>query len=491
VDFLVSDLHVRWGGLFVQDDFKITPKLTLNLGLRYELLFPAYDGQDRLGNYIPQFGKVVIADDRAAPNWRQLVAQAGLTNYFALAKDYDLPRSLVNTNKRNFGPRIGFAWRPFGGTRTVVRAGYGMYYATSVSNPIRAQLGGIFPFVNNQNYNRVATDPNALTLSDPFPAKLAALAGTTSVSGYELSPKPQTIQNWNFTIEHELIAHTALEVGYAGSKGTHLGRSYDLNQPFRAASALLPNGMLARPVPALNAINQFAFNANSSYNSATATLRRRFAAGFLLRVSYTYAKSIDDASSLNGAGTGGFAGVQDVRNLRLEHGLSDFDLRHLLTSNFIYELPGPRFAPLRGWQIAGSVQASTGSPFTPRTTNSNINLGEATRPNRIRNGSLDNPTPERWFDRSAFPVVPTGSYLFGNSGRNILTGPGSIATNLALSKKFKIKEHGNLQFRWEAFNATNHPNFRLPNSSVDTVQGGIISAADGGRTMQLALKYVF
>jgi hypothetical protein len=146
---------------------------------------------------------------------------------------------------------------------------------------------------------------------------------------------------------------------------------------------------------------------------------------------------------------------------------------------------------MRGWQLAGTGIAHTGPPFTPVNTNANVNLGEASRPDRIAKGSVPNPSPTHWFNVADFPLVPTGSYRLGDSGRDILDGPGSIAINLSFSRNFAIRERGNLQFRWETFNVLNHANFPLPVVQVNAVNAGTITTAGNPRTMQGALRLTF
>jgi len=180
-----------------------------------------------------------------------------------------------------------------------------------------------------------------------------------------------------------------------------------------------------------------------------------------------------------------------VRNLRAERGRSEFDIGHSLLMSFSWQAPRRYNLLMRGWQLAGTGIAHTGPPFTPVNSNSNVNLGEANRPDRIAKGSLPNPSPTRWFNVSDFPLVPTGAYRFGDSGRDILDGPGSIGINLSFSKNFAIRERGNLQFRWETFNVLNHANFPLPVVQVNAPNAGTILTAGNPRTMQAALRLTF
>jgi len=262
----------------------------------------------------------------------------------------------------------------------------------------------------------------------------------------------------------------------------------------------LPAGIT--PYPQWGTVTYFCYCFDSSYNAFTVTLRRRFVRNFFYRVNYSYSKSIDDGSVLQGGGAGGYAGLQDSRNRALERGRSDLDIPHAFTISFSWVVPhgvGASWSNVltRGWQLAGSGIAHTGEPFTPQVSNANLNLGEASRPNRIAKGTLPNPTVNDWFNLAAFPQIPVGGFGFGNSGRNILDAPGLIAINLALYRNFTIHEKSNLQFRWEVFNALNHTNFTPSAAGTDPVvyvnapNAGTLTQAGASRQMQVALRYSF
>jgi hypothetical protein len=261
-----------------------------------------------------------------------------------------------------------------------------------------------------------------------------------------------------------------------------------LNQPFRSA-ATAPNFPV--PYPALGTINYYGFYLNSIYNAGSVTLRRRFAHNFFFRVSYIYSKSIDDGSQLQGNSAGGYVGVQDARDFRAERGRSDYDIGHSFSTSFSWVTPWRRSVVLRGWQLAGTGIAHTGPPITPQLSNVNLNLGEANRPDRIAKGTVPNPTADRWYAVGGFSPVPAGSFAFGNSGRNILDGPGTIAINLSLLRNFAVREKSNLQFRWEVFNALNHANLKLPVVNINQPNAATITSAYDPRLMQFGVRYSF
>ncbi|MFB3828984.1 MAG: carboxypeptidase regulatory-like domain-containing protein [Bryobacteraceae bacterium] len=477
-------------GSFFQDDFRVRPNLTLNLGLRYEYSAPLHEKYDRIAGFVPEIGKLVLADDRAVPGLAGKIRAAGLDGRVALAREVGLPQSLAYANRRNFAPRFGVAWRPRGNSNSSVRGGYGIFYAASANDPIRLDLGNVFPFAATETYSRDARQPNLLTLSNPFPEAIAKLSGVNDIFGQQLRPAPQYLQCWNLTVERQLTGATALEIGYAGSKGTHLGRQININTPDRKPALQRADGSFPRPFEQFNNIRLYMFESNSTYNAGLLTLRRRFANNFFYRISYTFAKSLDYASQVSGQDRGG-GGNLDPRNRQLDRGRSNWDTRHNFTTTFSYRTPSRLGGFLGGWQAAGTGRMASGRPFTPSASNAQQDLGEGDRPDRIAFGTLPNPTPERWFDISAFPIVPLNSFRFGNSGRNILEGPGMVVFNLALMKNFRTGELGSLQFRLEGFNATNHPNLRLPDRNVNTVTAAVIDAAAPARVFQAGLRFEF
>jgi hypothetical protein len=506
-------------GLFINDDWKASRSLTVNLGLRYELNMPFYDRYDRLGNFVPELGKLVISDARTVPNLAQLVAQAGLEGRGATREEVGLPRSLVFADYTNFAPRIGLAWRPFGASGTVIRTGYGFFYAGEILNPVRNDLSNNFPYATTQTFQRLTSNPDLITLRSPFPVSRAALSGANNAFGYDIHAPTGYLQSWNFTIEREIFGTQAIELGYVGSKGTHLARRYDYNQNFRSQELYDAGQGFPRPISGFNAINYYSFGSNSVYNVAQVSLRRRGQSGFFYRLNYSFGKTIDDASQVTGNATGGFPNAADSRNLRLERGRSDFDIAHVFSAVFSYELPlgrgrrwgrgltGWRQSALGGWQFSGTTRAYSGQPFTVRTSDVDLNLGESPRPNRIRHGGVaEDAIPGRrgadypWFDLFAFeevPCVPGNSsatcgsqsrYGFpafgvGNSGRNILDGPGLVVVDLGLRKNFRFQEDKSVQLRLDSFNVLNHTNFLLPDNMFNSITGGLIKqVGDSGRS---------
>lgn len=477
---------------FLQDDIRVSPRLTLNLGIRYELPLPTQEKNGRWASFLPEFEKTVISSGRSLPALSEELAAGGLAGKVVTAKDLGLPEALVYTKYRNFAPRLGLAWRPFAGNRTVLRAGYGIFFGGNYLQPVATLFGGAYPFAVLQQFVRLASDPSFLTLSNPYPGDRVTIVGATATQGYDLHAKAPYLQSYNLTVEREVSRHLVVEAAYSGSKGTHQGRGYDLNQPYYYQEEFRTGTAIPRPYPGWAGINYFSFGSSSTFHSGQLTLRKRSARGFFYRLNYVFGKSIDDASTYWHVSQGGYSGAQDSRNLGLERGRSDFDNRHAVTFNFSWPLPWKSWYA-RGWQLAGTGRVESGKPFTPRTSLASLALGESNRPDRIREGGVANPSPDQWFDRGAFEPVPSGAFRPGNSGRNILDCPGFVGLNFALSRNFLLgmRDRDRLQFRWEVFNAPNTPNFLTPNTNVNERDGGTIRRARDGRSMQFALRYEF
>jgi hypothetical protein len=471
-------------GVFAQDEFMVSSRLTLSYGLRYEIMRPPYEKYGRMSSFAPGLDKLIVADGSAVPNLAAMASAAGLGGRVGTAADAGLPRSLVYGNHRDFAPRFGFAWRPFPKESTVIRGGYGIYFANSLLDPVRNDLTNIYPFTVSQTFNRVSNQPNALTLGNPFPAALATLPGVTNANGFDSRPGAQYVASYTVSIDQQIGAGTTLEIDYIGSRGTHLGQRFDLNQAFRG-----PAGSL-RPYSGFGTINFYSFGANSVYNGGMLTVRRRYRRGFYFGATYVYSKSIDDASQVSGSSQGDYPGAQSSRNLAAERGRSDWDTGHSVAGFAGWALPF-RGRLLRNWVLSTDARAYTGQPFTPRVASANLTLGEAGRPDRIGSGSLASPGAARWFDVSAFPAVPASAYRFGMSGRNILDGPGALYWNAALARNLKLSDRLTAQVRCEALNFLNHANFGLPVNYVDAKNAGQILSADGARIVQFGVRLRF
>jgi outer membrane receptor protein involved in Fe transport len=448
---------------FVQDNWRVRPDLTLSAGLRYEYNSPPVDAGDRANIYDPATQSLVR------------VGTAGL------------PRGGYAPDRNNWAPRIGFAWRP-GQRRTVLRSGYGIYYDQSAL----ASGEGLYfnaPYFDFKLYFPLQQLP--LSLSDPFPGNFP-VALPSSALAFQRNLRTAYTQQWSFSVQRELARTTLVEAVYAGSKGTKLLGARDLNQP--APSPLQPN---PRPVPQFDDINIVESRGNSSYQSLQTRFQQDLRGGLTALASYTWAKSIDDASSFfSSAGDSNYP--QDSRNTRSERALSNFDLRHRFSLSYSYHLPFGKGRRWGGWQTFGIWSFQTGRPFTvalltdldnSNTGRSILGFGANDRPNLLRNPALNKRTADRWFDTAAFAIAPYGQ--FGNAGRNILSGPGYQNINVSLIKDTVLTERATLQFRAESFNLLNHTNLDLPDIFVGSPTFGAIQSAGSPRRVQFGIKLLF
>ncbi len=498
---------------FVNDDWRVSDRLTLNWGLRYAVNRPFVDKYDRLANFLPSIAKTVIADDRYVPDLDAKLAEYDAVDGVVLADAIGLPRALVDTDYAGWSPRLGFAWRPFGNASTVIRAGYGIFYAGMVQRGIRVAMGDSFPVAFIET---LEPPPSAwLPLSEPFNSD----NGDLQVARYafEANPDSPYSQTWNFTIERALGRSTAVEVAYVGSKGTHLSRWGGINTRIRSLETFVPGQEFPTPDPRYDPTQYLGFDSNSNYHAGQFSLRRQAADGLFFRVNYTFSKSIDEASAY----ASDFKTQLTGDGANLNRGRSGFDRRHVFNLAWSWETPvgrGQRWlsdlgrgwdALLGGWQISGTTSLLSGAPFTVLADRTNPEIGESERPNRIGSG-IEPGRPSAgikgfdvpWFRASDFEKVPCAlpscapsQYGFlpfqpGNSGRNILDRPGSIAVDIAMSKSFRLTEGATVAIRFEALNALNRTNLTGLNSSLGSNSVGYLQPILP-RFVQLGLRLSF
>jgi outer membrane receptor protein involved in Fe transport len=484
----VVDQRLRMFSGFFQDDWKASPKLTVNLGLRYDFATWPYEGSDRMANFDPQTGRT-----------------------FTVANS-PFGRSLVKSDKNNFAPRVGLAWQVT--DKVVVRAGYGRFYMLFERAGSEDQLGLNLPFLVNNvvgvtnttstaNNMRVATgfnlslDPSAI-LNDP--AKLANVR-VRAVAPDAVQP---SVDQWNLGIQYLLPSDIVVTIDYVGTKGTHLSILRNLNQQLFNANG---TGTGVIPFPVFGPIEFRENGGNSNYYGGEVTVEKRFSRGLSFRAAYTLAKSIDYAQEhLFSGGSNSF--MQNSRNLRSQRGRSDFDYRHRFVSSYIWELPfgrgrsyvtdGALAHIIGGWRVSGLTNIRSGRPFTVFAGANNSLVGNRgglanALADCLRDGTLsgDERDVDRWFDTAAY-AVPTPARL-GTCGRNTLTGPGLVNFDFALARAFEyFGENRRLEFRWEMFNMFNTPQFGLPGNNRSSGDVGRISSLAGDpRVMQFALKFYF
>lgn len=476
-------------GLFVQDDWRITRRLTFNLGLRYEYVSPLSENRDLISNFIPGRGLVQVGH--------------GIDTLY----DRDL---------NNFAPRLGFAYDPRGTGKTVIRGAYGIYYDSPSQDFFLVQS---FPNGN------VGTNPVpglgtfTVNFTGPVPfgpgvnifGNASAPVPPFTVFGVDPDMRTPYIQSYNFNIEQTIADGTVFQIGYVGSKGTKLYRVRDINQATAGTADTLQQ---RRPFNALYpqfaGIYQLEGSANSDYNALQAVLRRRLSKGLTLYASHVWSHSIDDASNGICSCTAGVSLPQNSFDTRAERAASSFDQRQRFTFNVVYDLNFlPRTArvlPKRvteGWQVSGIYTIGSGLPITPFINGAAPSgSGESSndRPNIIGDPNNGPQRWDNWFNTAAFVAPPKGA--FGNAPRNSILGPRTDIADLSVTKSTVMKERMNLQFRSEFFNLFNHPNFALPNVTFNSAAFGAIASTvdvangnplgDGGpRLVQFSLRLLF
>ena len=444
-------------GFYVQDNYKVRPNVTLEMGVRYDW------------NMTPteRYNRFVVFDTAT----RSLL-QVGS----GIDKVY-------KENNDNFEPRVGIAWDPFKDGKTSVRAAFAILTDQPTTNVVT-------PLSSNPPLARPLTVSGAIPLGT---AENVATAAGLAPNTVDPNFHNAYVQSWNLNVQREVGKDLAVTVGYFGSKGTHLRISRNINQPInggaRPFTTLSPSSPI-RPGAALNNIVQIEGSGNSSYNALWLTAEKRLSRGFQFNASYTFSKSID-YNSLNSQGVI----IQDSYNVRDSRGLSDFDARHRFVLNGLYELPFKGNQFVEGWQLSSIVQSQSGNPVNIVVNNSTFTgTNNTVRPNVTGPISILG-TPNRWFDISPF-IVPVGR--FGSLGRNVVIGPGFNNVDLSVIKRTQLTERQLIEFRWEVFDLLNHANFGQPGRVVGTTNFGQITntrfpTSDSGssRQMQFALKYKF
>jgi hypothetical protein len=476
---------------FFQDDFRIHPRLTLNLGLRYDLQTPDTDPHDRKLTFVPG------AQSKVVPNSLPGLLYPG---------DPGVSRGLVPFDTNNIGPRIGLAWDPFGDGKTSVRAAFGIFYGAVSGQEVDGSTNGQ-PFSIRQQFNTVKslTDPyGSVPGGSPFPfiynpasPKFSFPAG---VAGMALDfVWPYTYQT-NFSVQRQLSKDFSVTGAYVGAFGRRLPFAQEVNYPVFGAGATTANVNARRPYASSNlgAVAIVKSIMNTAYNGLQFTMDKRMSHNISLKGFYTYGKSLEGARLQNDTSAGG---AEDMNNLALEHGRTDNDRRHnFVLSGFWladYVHSGNRAlrAIANGWTVSAIASARSGEPLTI-TAGTDINLDGTNndRANLVGNPFLDPNRPRSaaaamWFNTAAFVRPATGQD--GNSGRNILDGPGLKNVDLGLFREFRIRESVKLQFRAETTNAFNIVNLSNPNTTFSSSLFGTIRTARPMRQSQLGLRLTF
>jgi outer membrane receptor protein involved in Fe transport len=471
---------ISWNsGVFAQDDIKVTSKLTLNIGARYDVMPYPREMHGRLSNFDPATGGLLIAGQNTSER-------------------------LVNTDFKDVAPRVGLAWSP--NDRTAVRAGYGIGFIDPIgaagilnSNEFNIPfyyLGNIteFPFIAPTN-----------TLSGALPGLvMPSPAAPTGNQRYIVpTDRNQYSQTWSLTIQRALSGSLMMDVAYVGTSGNRLLTASNINAALPGAT----NPVLRQPFgPALGEIRELSNSAHSVYHGLQSKIEKRFSGGLYFLSSYTWSKSIDNQSNGTDNATASGQYPQDPLNTSLDRGLSSFDRMHRFVGSLVWEVPFGRgrsaesraqeiiHTALTGWQLSGIFLAESGTPFSALMSCADVNAqGNNCRPNLVAGDAVPSGAQSitKWFNTAAF-AIPS-SPAWGDAGRNILRAPGTSNIDLSLSKSFPVgkTETRRLQIRSEFFNALNHTNLGIPVNSIDSPAFGTITSSLPGRQIQLGARLEF
>ena len=549
------DFHMRSWGIFAQDDYRLTPRVTLNLGLRYDVTYPIHDSKNRLANFDPARGFLQVG--------------------YGINQPY-------KTNYNNISPRVGFAYDLFGTGKTVLRAGFGMIYVEPAIRTFVFSSGGLHlnptaliqPGANGTitTFLQSGADPSLINWSVAGPifpltnsnANLCSASSPCDFFGVDRNLKTPYVLNWNFNLQHVLAPNTVLQVGYVANRGVQLYSDIDLNQADQALAFQLteaaggleniwPNEgpiiQQARPyvtncttgkgpcLPYIRFLNFLGNQSTSSYQSLQTTVTHRYSNGLYFLAGYTWAHAIDIAGNTNNLGYA----PQNSLDYKAEKGNGDYDIRHRFTFSGTYDLPSRKSwgQMLEGWQLTSIFQVETGQPVLNYDNVNDITMtyegpgnanndrwnivGDPSRlqvsPNGIPRLDPSDPicqsvatTPElqralNWagwcFAQNGVIIYPNAFGTFGNMGRNILRGPHFVNWDFSASKVWKLNERFKLQLRGELFNILNHANFASPTGSLtsrhmgqlrttpDVAASNPVVGSGGSRHIQIGAKVIW
>ncbi len=460
----INNKVAEWrDGFFVVDNWQATKKLTLNLGLRYELPTVPYTAN----------GYATVLN----------LTQTALIPANAPQPGFEL----IGPNHKDFAPRIGFAYRVT--DKTVLRGGYGIYYNPNQTNTFTF-LSANPPFSKVTTYNASKGNPT-LSLATPTPAGSQAATALANIISPTYYLPTAYMNQWSFDLEQAVWKNAALDIQYLGSRSVHLDRSYYDNTPLPGPGSVSSR----RPNPDFASIRIIQNDEIGDYNGLSVVLRQRLNHGFSMLASYTWSHTLDVTTDSNGGGA-----PMNPYDWAADYGNSNWDVEHRFVAQFNYELPffaqaGNGFVrqTLGGWQANGIVTVQTGFPFNVIISPDQANTGASNqRPNVIAPPTADcgDGHLTGCIDSAAF-VLPV-QYTYGNFGRNVLFGPGLSNVDFSLFKNFSIRERAQVQFRSEFFNFFNTPNFNNPNTTFGTANFGTISSTShDNREIQFALKLLF
>jgi hypothetical protein len=486
---IVGDIRYRYYGGYVNDDWKVTPRLTINLGLRYEYWTPAFERHDQNANFVVGPNLLIYANNHVPPS-------TPTADTMPIPAGID-PRGLARPQRKNFAPRLGLAYQI--DTKTVIRAGGGVFYGEHDAAGISSRPEYNPPFRIGYNYTSDQIHPT-LTFATGFPANAVDPTqlniGTTAFNAWDPNMAQPVVYHWNLSLERQ-IGRFLADANYVGTKGTHLSVPYNINADAPGGTSTAAR----RPYQGFSDITYLDSMGNSEYEALQLRLQRRYSNGISLLVSYSWSKAIDLGSG-SLVGDVGASSIRNRDNVGWERAASSASIPQRLVTSFTYALPvgrGRSYRPaskvlagfIADWQLNGILTIRDGHPFTVTQSVSSANTGAA-RPNwdpSVHTTGFQ-PSINDWFDLAQF-TSPT-QYNFSNEGRDIIYGPGAVNLDASIFKRFLIREGKEAQLRLESFNTLNHPQFGQPNTNVSVAAAGSITfLTNTMRQLQIGLKFLF
>jgi len=489
---------------YIQDDWKISAKLTLNLGLRYDYRNVPYETNDHMAwrnlNYAP--GGLLVADHTLVDKG----VVDGKYYQFAGRRSPDNPDRF-----KVFSPRIGFAYRPGKDEKTVIRGGYGRFYDSAEGREIDG-AADVYPYVSRGQYPQSQGQATPFKTTDQlfpsFAEQGVATPAANSFLAVSMSPEPRNpyVDQWSLGVQRQLTRNTVAELNYVGSKGNNLLMRILVSQALEYTPQN-PTVAGRKPYPNFGIYIDSSWAGTSKYNGLNGKLEHH-GRDLLATFAYTWSKSTDSKSAAAGIGASqynGWQGFQDNHNVEADYGRSDFDVDHRAVASFVWNLPfgkGQRYAStasgvanaiIGGWQVNGIYIWQHGFPITIQAADlggaNDTPFGAGGRANVTGDPNAGGGSIERWFNTSAFSQPALGTY--GNSKRNSLRARTINNLDFALFKNFDLPKGSRLQFRFESFNAFNHPNFTGVSTDIRNPDFGRLTSARPGRINQLGLKFIW
>ena len=482
-------------GLYVRDTWNATPKLTVEMGLRYDKLFPFQMSRGGLATFNPDLKALVVIRGTPSP---EIAASYPIIQGSTI--NYNLS-NWIHLQNTNFAPRVGFAFRPWDARNFVVRAGFGIFYDNLPLADLVNNLGNQLPFVLSTTYTNPSNTVPSLTFANPFPSG-GTIPANPNASGVQRNIKTPYNTQWNLSVEGETWKQIALRATYIGNLGTHLHTPFPLNQivpqPIGVPGATFPTTQAAVPYQPFAGITYYLYGESTNVNQFQFGARRRFG-GLTFDAEYQWTKAL----GIDGPNE---ESVTDAANIRYDYGNLDYYAHHELALNYSYNLPfgtgqlllsnsGPWVnRVIGGWKLVGVWKATSGTPFSV-SFNSSTNGLPSGRANLLTGVPLypAKKTIHNWFNAAAFAPVLPPTYAFGDSQRNMLFGPGFSEWDAGILKDIRITERVNFEFRAEAFDVLNRANFGNPaaNISNTTTIGTITSTSADNRELQFGGRISF